>query len=156
MNGKKVSESEAIVVCLPMPNEINPFGTIHGGNIFKYIDNTGGVTAQRHSRSLVVTASVRGLEFLAPAFPGHALTLKSSMHLAGKTSMEIGVRVESEDIICGKITHVASCFLTYVAVDSQGSAVGVPPLIVETDEEQRRYDRALKWRQSRHDSGRNY
>lgn len=146
MIGKKVSESEATLVHLPMPDEINAFGTLHGGHIFRRIDNAGGVTAQRHARSLVVTASVDRLDFLAPIFPGQTMTLKSSIHLVGHSSMDVGVRLEIEDITSGHITHAATCFLTYVAVNDQGQPTEVPPLILQTKDEYRRHQQAQQRR----------
>lgn len=147
MIGKKVSESEATIIHLPMPDEINAYGSLHGGHIFRHIDNAGGVAAQRHARSLVVTASVDRIDFLAPVFPGQTMILKASLHLVGRTSMDVGVRLETEDINTGQLKHAATCFLTYVAIDNKGQPISVPPLILENETQQQRHTKAQQRRQ---------
>lgn len=144
MLGKKVSESEVIMLNLLEQNEANFWGSIHGGHLLRQIDNAGGIAAMRHSRSAVVTASIDKMDFLCPLCPGECITLKASIHLVGRTSMEVGVRVEAENLYSGKIRHAATCYLTYVAVDNQGRPIEVPPLIISNDMEQRRYDAALE------------
>jgi acyl-CoA hydrolase len=120
------------------PQEANTAGNVQGGVIMKLIDLTGGIVAQRHTRMNVVTASVDRIDFLHPVYIGDVLFLKASLNLVGRTSMEVGVRVESENTLTGEVRHTASAFLTYVALDKSGRPVEVPPLILETAEDERR------------------
>jgi uncharacterized protein (TIGR00369 family) len=138
MQGKKVSESRAIVV-LPMgPQDANMAGNVHGGVIMRLIDEVGAIVAVRHARNNAVTASVDKIDFIHPVFIGDVLTLRASLNLVGKTSMEVGVSVEAENPRTGEIKHTASAFLTYVALDSNGRPMEVAPLILETEEDKRR------------------
>ena len=115
----------------------------------KLIDSAGGVVATRHSRASVVTASVDRLDFHHPVFVGDLVTLKASINLVGRTSMEIGVRVQSENLITGEIWHTASAYLTYVALNKEGRPMEVPPIIQETEEEMRRNREAQERREIR-------
>jgi len=138
MQGKRVSESSVIMVQSMSPQDANPSGNVEGGVIMKLIDMAGGIVAQRHARMNAVTASVDRIDFLHPVYVGDVLSLKASLNLVGRTSMEVGVRVEAENPLTGEIRHTASAFLTYVALDKSGRPVETPPLILETDEEKRR------------------
>jgi uncharacterized protein (TIGR00369 family) len=138
MQGKRVSESSVIMVQPMSPQDANPAGNVQGGVIMKLIDLAGGIVAHRHARMNVVTASVDRIDFLHPVYVGDVLSLKASLNLVGRTSMEVGVRVESENPITGEIRHTASAFLTYVALDKSGRPVELSPLILENDEEKRR------------------
>lgn len=138
MQGKKISETRVIMVQPMSPQEANTAGNVQGGVIMKLIDLTSGIVAQRHTRMNVVTASVDRIDFLHPVYIGDVLFLKASLNLVGRTSMEVGVRVESENPLTGEIRHTASAFLTYVALGKSGRPVEVPPLILETAEDERR------------------
>ena len=138
MEGKRVRESALIMNQLMNPEDANPAGNVHGGAIMKLIDNAAGCTAARHSRSNVVTASIDRLDFYNPVFVGDLVTLKASLNFVGQTSMELGVRVEAENLLTGHIRHTASAYLTFVALDSNGRPLHLPPLVVETNEEKRR------------------
>ncbi len=138
MEGKKVSESMVILSQVMLPQDANPAGNIHGGVIMKLIDNAAGVVAMRHARSNAVTASIDRLDFHYPVYVGDLITLTASLNMAGRTSMEIGVRVESERMISGKTHHTASAYLTFVALNKDGRSLEVPPLILESAEEKRR------------------
>jgi acyl-CoA hydrolase len=127
-----------------MPPDANPAGNVHGGVIMKHIDNTGGIVALRHARRFCVTASVDRLDFHNPSFIGELLTLKASLHLVGRSSMEIGVRVEPENMVTGEIRHIASAYLTYVCLDDNRKPMPVPPLLLETDEDRRRNRQAAE------------
>ena len=142
MQGKTVAESSVVMRHTPMPNETNIAGAMHGGDLLKHIDNAGGMAAWRHARNQVVTVSLEQMSFLAPINLGQLLSLKASVHRVGKTSIDVGVRVETENLNTGEIRHVASCYLTYVAVDVAGRPVPVPPLIISTEKEQGRMLRA--------------
>jgi len=149
MQGKRVSETRVIMVQPMSPQEANTAGNVQGGVIMKLIDLAGGIVAQRHTRMNVVTASVDRIDFLHPVYIGDVLFLKASLNLVGRTSMEVGVRVESENPMTGEIRHTASAFLTYVALDKSGRPVEVPPLILETAEDGRRNEDAQARREVR-------
>ena len=138
MEGKKVSESMVILSQVMLPHDANPAGNIHGGVIMKLIDNAAGVVAIRHARSNVVTASIDRLDFHYPVYIGDLITLTASLTMVGRSSMEIGVRVESEKMISGKTHHTASAYLTFVALNKDGRSLEIAPLILENDDEKRR------------------
>jgi acyl-CoA hydrolase len=140
--GKKISETRVEIAQMMMPSNANPAGNVHGGTIMKMIDDAAGVVAIRHARGNIVTASIDRLDFHAPVYVGNLLVLKASANCVGRTSMEIGVRVEAEDLKRGEIRHTASAYLTFVALDEQGKPKELPPLIVETEEDQRRLNDA--------------
>jgi len=148
MEGKTVQASSVTLAMVMQPQDANPAGNIHGGVIMKMIDTTAGVAAIRHARCNVVTASIDRLDFHYPVFIGNLLTLHAAVNMTGRTSMEIGVRVETEDLVSGEKRHTASAYLTFVALDENGRPRNIPPLILETDEERRRHQEALK--RSRH------
>lgn len=143
MNGKKVRESSVTLAQQMNPQDANPAGNVHGGVIMKLIDTIAGAVATKHARANTVTASIDRLDFHHPVYVGNLLTLKASLDMVGKTSMEIGVRVESEDLITGKIRHTASAYLTFVALDEGGNPIVLPPLILETGEQKRRNREAM-------------
>ena len=121
-----------------LPSDANPYGNVHGGEVMKLIDAVAGAAATRHSRARVVTARIDELSFLAPVYVGHLVTAKASVNHVGKTSMEVGVRVEAEDMLTGNVVHVASAYLVFVATDEHGKPVPLPPITAETDDERRR------------------
>jgi uncharacterized protein (TIGR00369 family) len=149
MEGKRIRESAVIMAQLMNPEDANPAGNVHGGAIMKLIDNAAGCAAARHARSNVVTASIDRLDFHNPVFVGDLVTLKASLNFVGKTSMELGVRVEAENLITGQIRHTASAYLTFVALDSNGRPLPLSSLVLETDEEKRRNQEAKDRRKTR-------
>ncbi len=138
MEGKRVSESSLTTSYVMMPEDANPAGNVHGGVIMRHVDNTAGVVAFRHARTNAVTASIDSLVFHYPVFIGDLLTLKASINLAARSSMEIGVRIESENLLTGEVTHTASAYLTFVALDKSGRPTQIPELILETEDEKQR------------------
>tara|TARA_X000001036_G_scaffold440129_1_gene494758 strand:+ start:26056 stop:26532 length:477 start_codon:yes stop_codon:yes gene_type:complete len=144
MSKKNVSNSEVIMHELVLPNETNAHGNIFGGKVMYYMDMCAAMSAYKHARKSVVTASVDRLNFLAPAKMGDILVLKSLVNYVSKTSMEVGVKIESENPITGKIKHTASAHLTFVALDRENKPTSVNPIIPESENEIRRYDRAKK------------
>ena len=132
-----------------LPSDANPYGNVHGGEIMKLIDACAGAAATRHARGRVVTAFVDGLSFVSPVYVGYFVTAKASVNHVGKTSMEVGVRVESEDLLTGKVAHVSSAYLVFVSTDEKGEPVPLPPLLAETDEERRRMRAAEQRREQR-------
>lgn len=149
MEGKRVKESSVTISHSLMPEDANVAGNVHGGVLMKHIDNAAGMVATRHARSNAVTASIDRLDFHNPAFIGNLLTLKGSLNLVGRTSMEIGVRAEAEDVLTGQVRHIASAYLTHVALDEDGRPREVPPLILESQDEIRRNREARARREAR-------
>jgi uncharacterized protein (TIGR00369 family) len=117
MQGKRISESSVVMVQPMSPQDANTAGNVQGGVIMKLIDEAGGIVAHRHAQTNVVTASVDRIDFLHPVYIGDVVFLKASLNLVGKTSMEVGVLVESENPLTGETRHTVSAFLTYVALD---------------------------------------
>lgn len=144
MSTRIATESSLIVSYLVMPSDTNPAGNVHGGVIMKHIDNTAGIVAYRHARANVVTASIDRLDFHNPAFVGELLTLKASLNYVGRSSMEIGVRVEAENLLSGEVRHIASAYLTFVSLDENHRPKGVPQLTFETEEQCRRNQEAIE------------
>jgi len=122
-----------------LPVDANPMGNVHGGTILKLVDLAAAVSALRHARATVVTASIDRMDFYHPVYVGNLVSLKASVNYAGTTSMEVGVRIEAEDLKSGKITHTGSSYLTYVAIDETGKPVEIPDVIPKTPEEKRRW-----------------
>jgi acyl-CoA hydrolase len=131
------------------PEDANPVGNVHGGVIMKYVDTAAGAVAIRHARKICVTASIDRLDFHNPVYVGDLLILKASITMVGRTSVEVGVRVEAEDLLTGKVRHTASAYLSFVAMDEKGAPTQVPPLILETEDENRRNCEAQIRRQAR-------
>lgn len=149
MQEKTAAESRIMTSILMVPEDANPAGNVHGGVIMKHIDETAGVVAFRHTRTNAVTASIDRLVFHHPVYIGNLLTLKASLNMTGRTSMEIGVRVESEDLHTGAVYHTASAYLTFVALDEQGRPRQIPQLIITSDDEDRRNRQARQRRNLR-------
>ncbi len=149
MDGKHLKESSLIMAEIMNPLDANPMGNVHGGVIMKLIDNAAGAVSVRHARCNAVTASIDRLDFHHPVFVGDLITLKACLNMVGKTSMEVGVRVETENLLTGKVRHTASAYLTMVALGSDGRPVEIPPIILETEEEIRRNREATDRRKMR-------
>lgn len=149
MEGKTVAQSSVVMSQAMIPQDANPAGNVHGGVIMKLIDTAGGVVAGRHARTNVVTASIDRLDFLHPVYIGDFVTLRASLNFVGKTSMEVGVRVEAENLLTGETRHTSTAYLTFVALDGNGRPIPLPALILETEEEQRRNGEANIRRKNR-------
>ena len=146
----KCSHDTAVTMAVQMnPEDANPAGNVHGGVIMKYIDTAAGAVAIRHARKICVTASIDRIDFHHPVFVGDLLILKACLNLVGKSSLEVGVRVEAENLLTGKVTHTASAYLTFVALDENGRPTSVPPLITESAVECRRHTEATVRRKHR-------
>jgi acyl-CoA hydrolase len=146
---KYAKDSSAVISRVMLPEDANAAGIVHGGVIMKEIDNAAGVVAVRHTRRICVTASIDRLDFHKPAFIGNLVTIKAGINMTGTTSMEIGARVETEDLLTGAVTHLASAYLTFVALDENKKPVKVPPLKAITEDDTRRYRQALARRELR-------
>jgi len=134
---------------LMMPTDANVLGNVFGGAIMRYMDEIAAIVAWRHAGTNVVTASIDRMNFYAPVYVGNLLILKATVNYVGTTSMEIGVRIEAQDPTTRKGTHTGSCYLTYVALDVNGRPTPIPPLLVTTPDEKRRFKQALTRRRLR-------
>ncbi len=146
---KAPSESEMSTVRLMMPTDANIMGNVFGGAIMRYMDEVAGIVAWRHAGKNVVTASIDRMNFFAPVYVGNLLIMRASVNYVGKTSMEIGVRIEAQDPMSKKGTHTGSCYLTFVALDGKGRPTAIPPLKVATPTQRRRFNEALARRKLR-------
>ncbi len=142
MEGKRPEHSSTILSRLMNPSDANPLGIVHGGEILKMVDEAGGLAAMRHAGSPVVTVRLDSMTFLEPIYVGNLVIVKAMVNWVGRTSMEVGIRVEAEDPMTGERTHTNSAYAVYVALDDQGHPRPVPPLLVETEEERRRWEAA--------------
>jgi acyl-CoA hydrolase len=139
---KTPSESQHETSELMMPQDANNMGNVFGGVILSMMDKTAAIAAFRHSRASVVTASIDRVDFREPVRLGDLVIMKSSVNFVGRSSMEVGVRVEAEDLLSGRRRHTNSCYLTFVAVDASGRPLEVPELVPQTSEERRRFEAA--------------
>jgi acyl-CoA hydrolase len=147
--GRLVRESQYETGQIMMPQDANNLGHVFGGAVLAMMDKCAAVAAIRHARAICVTASVDRVDFREPIHLGQLVIMKASVNFVGRTSMEVGVRVETEDMISGIRRHTNSCYLTFVAVDRAGRPVEVPPVIPETPAEVRRYHAAQERRRRR-------
>lgn len=132
-----------------MPMDANPAGNVYGGSILKYLDEVASIVAFRHTRTNVVTASIDRMDFLAPMHVGDILILRAAINYTGKTSMEVGVRVEAEEPHTGRVVHAGSCYLTMVALDPDGRPTPVPPVTPSNDEERAWFENGRRRREER-------
>lgn len=139
---RPVADSKVEMTEIVFPNDANPLGNVMGGRIMQWLDICAAVAAGRHARTPVVTASVDRIDFHSPVPIGGVVVLLASVNFAGRTSMEVGVRVESEDLRTGRRRHTNSCYITFVAIDESGRPTEVPAVRPESREEQRRYEAA--------------
>lgn len=149
MEGRRVRDSLSIYSEFALPNDANTLGNVLGGKVMHLVDLAGAIAAMRHARGPVVTASVDHMSFLHPIHIGEFIVLKASVNRVFRTSMEVGVRVEVENLRSGEIRHTSSAYLTFVGLGEDGQRVQLPPLIVETDEERRRWEEAALRREER-------
>ncbi|HEX4352699.1 MAG TPA: acyl-CoA thioesterase [Polyangiales bacterium] len=146
---KPVSASRVEMTEIVLPGHTNQLGTIFGGQLMAWIDIAGAIASGRHARGVCVTASLDALHFVAPVRLGHYVTLLASVNFTGHTSMEVGIRLESEDPASGLRTHVATSYLTFVAIDEHGQPRPIPAVIPETPDERRRFSHAQTRRAAR-------
>lgn len=138
LEARPVRLSRVEMTEMVLPNDANVHGSVLGGRVMHLMDICGAIAANRHSGSGVVTAAVDEIEFLHPVAVGQILVLKASVNFAARTSMEVGVKVWSEDPRTGERKHTSSAYLTFVAVDAKGRPVEIPPIQAEDEEERRR------------------
>jgi acyl-CoA hydrolase len=132
-----------------MPQDENTRGHVFGGAILAMLDKTAAVCAIRHARMPCVTASVDRVDFREPIMVGELVIMKASVNWVGRSSMEIGVRVEAENLLTGVRRHTNSCYTTFVALDASGTPAEVPKLVCETADERRREAAAAERRRRR-------
>lgn len=146
---RPVGDSQSEMAEIVLPNDANPLGALLGGRLMHWIDLAGAMAVHRHARSYAVTASVDHIDFLVPVRVGDLVILKSSVNRVFQTSAEVGVKVFVENYLADTAQHVASAYLTFVAIDSKGEHLKVAPVIPETEEQRRRYDDAGRRRDTR-------
>src|SRR5438067_2278457 len=149
MHGKPVRESLSEYSELALPTDANGLGNVLGGKVMHLVDLAAAMAAIRHARRPCVTASVDSLHFLHPVRIGQLILLRSSVNRVFRTSMEVGVQVETETLMTGQKLHTCSAYLTFVALDDTGKATQIPPVIPETEEQMRRYREAGERREYR-------
>ena len=138
MEPRPASESRSVLVRWMGITDANTAGFVHGGTILRLCDEAAALAAIRHSRLRVVTAGVDRMTFLEPMHVGELITFKAAVNAVWRTSMEIGVRVEAERPAAGTVRHTNTAYFTMVALDQEGRPMQVPPLAVETEDEERR------------------
>jgi len=137
---KHIIDSQTEISQLMQLTDANPVGNVQGGVIMRLADEVGGIAAARHVGRPVVTVAVDSMTFYSPIYVGNLVTLKASLNYVGRTSMEVGVRVEAMDVLSGQVTHTNSAYLVYVALDENLQPVEVPPLVATSTEEERRME----------------
>lgn len=146
---RTVKETQHETSQMMLPQHSNNLGLVFGGVVLAMMDTASAVSAIRHARSICVTASVDRVDFREPIHLGDLVIMKCSVNYVGRTSMEVGVRVEAEDLQTGNRRHTNSCYLTFVAIDRNGRPIEVPKLVPESEVEFRRYEAAQARRQRR-------
>ena len=141
--------SEALVSELMMPHQVNNHGNVFGGVILSMVDRVAAVSAMRHSGRPCVTVSFDRVDFKEPIFTGELVTCQARVNFVGRTSMEIGVKVEAENLLTGEKRHTNTCFLTFVAIDAHHRPVPVPPLKLDTEGDEKRYREGRRRREVR-------
>lgn len=147
MEFKHIKSSQLVMTQLMLPSHSNFRGFIHGGYVLSLMDQVAFACSSKHSGYFCVTASVNKVDFLNPIEVGDLLTLKASINYTGRTSMVVGLRIESENIKSGVIKHCNSSYFTMVAKDDEGKGVPIPGLILDTEESVRRFARSIKRQQ---------
>ena len=149
MKQKTVNNTHVIMHELVLPNDTNLLGNVLGGRVMHLMDMCAAMAAYKHARTAVVTASVDRLDFLAPVKMGEIMILKSSVNYTGKSSMEVGIRIESENPKTGHIHHTSSAYLTFVSLNENGKPQKVDDIEAENDIEIRRYNEGKKRHEER-------
>jgi acyl-CoA hydrolase len=149
MSPRPASRSETLISVAMDISHANNDGNVHGGTIMRMVDGAAGISAMRHSRRRVVTVSMDDMSFLAPVYIGDLVTVRAMVNDAHRTSMEVGARVDVENVATGELRHVASAHLVFVALDAEGRPTAVPPVVAETDEERRHQAQARVRREQR-------
>ncbi|AIE60127.1 acyl-CoA thioesterase [Bacillus methanolicus] len=141
-NSKRCRDSFVVRTSIVLPPDTNSHGTMFGGKLMAYIDDIAAISAMRHARKHVVTASTDSVDFLHPIYEGNSVCLEAFVTYTGQTSMEVFVKVIAEDLLTGERNVCALSFLTFVAIDENGAPSPVPQIIPETEEEKKLYNSA--------------
>jgi len=149
MQGKPVRASISEYSELALPNDLNGLGNVLGGKVMHLVDLAAAMAGMRHARRPIVTAALDSMRFLHPVKVGQLIVLRASVNRVFNTSMEIGVKVETETLLTGVKLHTCSAYLTFVALDENGKPAPIPPVIPETEEEHRRFREAGERREYR-------
>lgn len=144
MEGKRPSESQITLTQLMGPTNANNLGNVHGGLIMKLCDEAGGMAATKHARRPAVTVTVDSMNFHSAVNIGNLMTVRAEVTWVGRTSMETRVVVTAENVISGAVTHTNTAYFVYVALDENGRPSPVPPLILENEAQQARFERAAQ------------
>ncbi|WP_422348301.1 acyl-CoA thioesterase [Flagellimonas sp.] len=153
---KTAKESKVSITELMLPSHSNFGGKVHGGHILNLMDQIAFACASKHSQAYCVTASVNRVNFLNPIEVGELVTLKAAINYTGRTSMVVGVRVESENVQTGQTKHCNSSYFTMVAKNGEGKNIPVPGLIVEDNQGLRRFARSMERKTSAYDRDTKY
>jgi acyl-CoA hydrolase len=146
----KPAVDSSVVLAIPMEvGDANLMGNVHGGVIMRLVDNAAGYAAMKHCGGPVVTVAMDEMSFMEPVYLGDIVTVKAMVNEAFRTSMEVGVRVEAENVRTGRRVHTSSAYLVYVALGGDGKPVPVPPVIAQTEEQHRRQGEAKLRREAR-------
>jgi uncharacterized protein (TIGR00369 family) len=146
---KPPSESIAVVSELMMPHQVNNLGHVFGGELLSMVDRAAAVAAMRHAGRAVVTVAIDRVDFKEPIYTGELVTCTARVNLVGRTSMEVGVRVEAENLLSGRKRHTNTCLLTFVAIDENHRPCAVRPLDLSDPEDERRAREGRRRRQVR-------
>jgi uncharacterized protein (TIGR00369 family) len=149
MSGKRVKDSQMTLNQLMLPHHANPMGSVHGGEIMRLVDETGALCAIRHAQRPVVTLAIDSMTFHSPVHVGDLVSFNASLNWVGRSSMEVGVRVVAENPLTGEQTHTNTAYLVYIALGDDGRPTEVPRLILESDDEHRRWAEAEARQQRR-------
>lgn len=139
MKAKSPNESKAELIVRMFPSDANPAGNVFGGEILRQIDLAAGLVAQRHAQANTVTASIDRVNFLKPVYVGNALIVNARLNYVSRSSMEIEIKVEAEDMTKNTRTLTGTAFVTAVALDKDGKPTTVPELTLETEEDKRKF-----------------
>lgn len=138
--GKRPNESKSETTIIMLPSDANPKGNVFGGVILKHLDLVAGLVAKRHAgHANIVTASIDRMTFLKPVYIGNALILTAMLNYVKRSSMEVEVRIEAEDLDIGERVLTGTAFVTVVALDERRKPIEVIPLILNTDEDKKRF-----------------
>jgi uncharacterized protein (TIGR00369 family) len=146
---RAATDSEIVLAQLMLPNDANPYGDVHGGVVMKLVDTAAGLAAARHARARAVTVAMDSMTFEAPVHVGDLVRVAARLTWTGRTSMEIEVTVEAEEVLTGTSRRTSTAYLVYVALDDDGNPRPVPPLAVESEAERVRWAAAERRRAAR-------
>jgi acyl-CoA hydrolase len=136
---RRPADSESIISELMMPNQVNGLGHVFGGELLAMVDRVAAVAAMRHAGRPCVTASIDRVDFREPIYAGELVVCRARVNYVGRTSLEVGVTVDAENLLTGRKRHTNTCFLTFVAIDAEHRPAEVPRLQLENDDERRRF-----------------